>query len=440
MTRFIVGIAGVIFLALSCLLYVQVYRHVSPIKSHTDIDSPAYLERAELFCTTNTFARPGEQTVPYFTLGYPLIMGLIFKLFGLNKIIIIWFQVLLALITGLLLVIISRRLFNNTVAGITALFFAGNLGFLVFSQFILTEICLVFFLVLFFERFSYFLQVYKFSALMTAGVSLGLSVIIKPAALYFPILLLPLISNKKMATTWLFLFSFILPIMSYSLHNNYIFGSYKLGSLDQVNLYFWFFPHVLAQENGTNSDIERAYLARLNNHDPSFAPVKKLFWQKFKHNPVRFIFVWLKNVFKTAAGLYTTNLKVLVDQNVHGGDISFFRINGTIVQKIQRYITAGTSLTWVKTIGYLEAFWSVMRYILCLIGLFGLFYTRRYIILYFFSSYLFYFAMITGHDGCARFRMLFEFVLLILAAYGLLLVTERIKHVLDMKKKERGYA
>ena len=29
-----------------------------------------------------------------------------------------------------------------------------------------------------------------------------------------------------------------------------------------------------------------------------------------------------------------------------------------------------------------------------------------------------FFSFITGHDGCARFRMMFEFLLIILSAFG----------------------
>jgi hypothetical protein len=40
-----------------------------------------------------------------------------------------------------------------------------------------------------------------------------------------------------------------------------------------------------------------------------------------------------------------------------------------------------------------------------------------------FIAYLAYFSLITGHDGCARFRMLFEFVLIVLAALGVWALT-----------------
>lgn len=417
-------LSGCIFLALSYLLYL----HVSPIQSHCDIDSKAYLERAELFYATNSLAKPGETEAPYFALGYSFIMGIMFKLFGCSKDIIVWMQVLLALITGLLIYVIATRLFNRMVGGIAGLFFACNLGFLVFSQFILTEIVLVFFLTLCFERLTAFVSNQKISSLLGAGAALGTSLLIKPAAIYFPILLIPMLCfvpgswQKKITGVIVFSMGFLGLMGTYALHNKHVFGSYNRGNLDQINIYFWFFPHVLAQKHGTNSDIEREKLIAVNEKDPLFKPVKTMFWHELKQNPHLFIFAWLKNVFKTCVGLYTTNLKVLVDPSVHGGDISFFRLHGSSLQKIHRYIVAGTSLGWVHVVGYAEAVWSIIRYLLCALGLYGIIITRRYAILYLFLSHLFYYSMITGHDGCARFRMLFEFILIILAAYGLWLM------------------
>jgi hypothetical protein len=39
--------------------------------------------------------------------------------------------------------------------------------------------------------------------------------------------------------------------------------------------------------------------------------------------------------------------------------------------------------------------------------------------LFFFLSYLFYFSIITGHDGCARYRLMFEFILILLSSYAI---------------------
>jgi hypothetical protein len=254
---------------------------------------------------------------------------------------------------------------------------------------------------------------------------LGLSVIIKPAALYYPVLLLPLIYyimpiDKKLRYATFFLAFFAAPILSYMLHNKVVFNQFKISNLDSVNICFWFYPNVLAQEHGTNSDIERLKLQFIAGPDSSnIAAVKEMFKRDFMQKPVLFVRVWLKNVLKTFLGLFTTNLKVLVEQTVKGGDISFFKTKGNLIQRARLYIESGATSNWLKAVGYYEAIWSIIRYILCVFALLTIFYLRKYTLLYFISSYIFYFSIITGHDGCARFRMMFEFVLIILAAFGL---------------------
>ena len=78
----------------------------------------------------------------------------------------------------------------------------------------------------------------------------------------------------------------------------------------------------------------------------------------------------------------------------------------------------GTSLRILISLGIIEACWNMIRYLFVLLGLICLLFKRRFAAIMLLTSYIFYFSMITGHDGCGRFRVLFEFPLLILAAVG----------------------
>lgn len=423
---------SVIFFNLSILLFLQ----TSPLKHHCDIDSKAYIEKAMFLYEKNSLApTPTQSQLPYYALGYSIIMGIIFKIFSPQIEWVIFIQVLLILLSAFLIFITARRLFNEKIGLIAFALTCLNVGFLTFSQFILTESFLIFFLILFFERFTAYLQSRNRLNLAQSAIALGTSVIIKPAALYFPILLLPLIylispRDKKVQAPSLFLILFFSPILIYMTHNKIVFDQFKLANLDSVNVYFWFYPNVLAQRYGTSSDIERLKLQFIagpgnNNIDA----VKNMFRQDLKQNPILFIYVWLKNVVKTFLGLFTTNLKVLVEPQVHGGDISFFKIHGTVFQKTWLYIESGATSNWLKAVGAFEALWTIIRYLLCFIALAALFNRQKYVLFYFITSYIFYFSIITGHDGCARFRMMFEFVLILLAAFGIYIL---------MPKKERA--
>ncbi len=421
-----------VFLSLAYLLFLQV-------QVHTDIDSKAYIENGLLFYKNLGFA--ARPDFPYYTLGYPMFIGLAYKLFGVHTNVVIFLQVLLTLLACFLLFFIARRLFNKHIAYFTFVLASFNLGFLTFCQFVLTETLLMFLLVLFTERFSKFLKSKCLSALVLSGLSLGLSIIVKPAAIYFIFLLVPLIFacvqkniTRKLSAIALFVFSFYVPITGYMLHNKIVFNKFTISKLDNVNILFWFYPNVLAEQNKTTSDLERVKLHMIAREPYGMQSVRDMFYSDAKKCPGLFLYVWLKNVFKTYAGLFTTNLKLLVDKNIHGGDISFFKTQGSVCQKIHTYITGGTKLCWVYIVGYLEFFLSFVRYFIVLLALFYLLLRKKYAYVYFFSSYLFYFSMITGHDGCARFRMLFEFMLVILMAVGLYVLFDMFKCKLSKSK------
>lgn len=419
--------SGLIFLILSLLLYLN----ISKARLHEDVDSKAYLERGTLFAATNSFVHQGESTQPYYALGYALIIGLLYKLFGQSKEIIIILQVLLSLFSCLLIMSIARRIFGNHAHWYAGLLFAVNVGYLVFTQFILTEIVLAFFLVLFFDRLTCFLQQERdgkinILTLLQSALALGISILVKPAALYFVwvvgVLLLMVLKESlgmRLRSAVLFIVFFFIPVLGYMSYNHYAFANFCVSKLAQVNLYYWYFPNVLALESGTTSDEERLRLLALSKGKHDFNVVLPLFWQKLKQKPYLFAQVWFVNVAKTLVGLYTTNLKVLVEPQVHGGAISYFKMSGNVWQKALRYITAGATQQWVVVVGLFEVVYSLVRYVLAIFGICFLLKKRQWHWLLLSLAFIAYFSLITGHDGCARFRMMFECMLIILAAGGI---------------------
>jgi hypothetical protein len=420
-------------LILSCvtflILSVVLYKQVATINAHCDVDSTAYIQDGKHFYKNSSFCNLGK--MPYYSLGYPLIIGLIYKLFGENNLTIILLQILISLLSLFLIFKTTQKLFGHTTAIISTALFSINIGYLTFSQFILTEILLSLFLLLFFERFLQFLETKNLSNLAAAGLSLGISIFVKPAAIYYPIFLAPIFyftaknTVKSVKLLLLFLLTLSLPVAGYIIHNKIVLGQFHLGAYGDVNSYFWLLPNVLSETNATNSDIERIKLQRIDQQLGREA-VKQIFVNTLQKHPITFVYVIAKNVLKTFLGLFSTNLKVLVENNTGGGDISFFKSTGTILDKIKAYICMGTTKAWVKAVATYEFIWQSLRYILCLLALIFLFSKQRFAILYFFLSYIFYFSMITGHDGCARFRMMFEFSLIILAAMGIYIIANQI--------------
>ncbi len=435
-------IFSALFLFFSFILHINI-----PDTNHKyqDIDSKAYIGNAINFYNYNNFSKPDNpKATPYYSLGYAFFLGVIYKLFGINNFVVVWIQIFLTLFTAFLIFKITGYLFNEKIAVLAFVFTCLNLGFLTFSLFILTEILLTFFLVLFLERFVLFFKTQNIVNLLQSGFCLGFSIIVKPAALYFIffLILVLLVSRSccegriseglflfikrrilsKIRIIGLFCFSFYLPVTGYMFFNKIQYGNFGVAPLANEALYFYLFPKVLAKKNNTDVLTEIRKLGSLLTGSKfsknSWKKINELFLKNLKEDPFIFIKIWLKNVLKTYLGLFTTNLKVLLDPNVRGGDISFFKTKGRFLKRIWDYINGGTNSVTIKIVGLIESLWSLIRYFFCLIAIIFLAIKKRWLELFLFSGYVFYFAMITGHDGCARFRMMFEPVLIILSSVG----------------------
>jgi 4-amino-4-deoxy-L-arabinose transferase-like glycosyltransferase len=413
-----------IFSVIYLLLALALFKNVSQKNSHLDSDSHEYFCSASLFYKTNSFSGAAAR-IQRFPYGYPLLMATIFKIFGPKVKIIIFLQILIALFCGLMIFFITRRLFNEITARISFFLFTFNLGFIIFPQFILSETFVVLLLLLFFERFSRYLYKPSFKTLATATFILGLSTLIKPVAFYYIssiAFLIPFLHKDcisiKIKSIFLALLCFYIPITSYVTINGLTSGNYTLTRVDTESLLLWLWPKARAKEYNSTYDEERSKIGQLIKKD--LKQTKRDFYWHFAKSPIIFLKIWFTEVFKTYAGLFTTNLKVLIYDNIEGGDVSFFKTKETNLKKrIHEYISAGTNSTLVVVIGYLETFYNIFLYFFCVIAAIYLFFQMRWKILYLLSSYTFYFSMINGHDGCSRYRMPFEFALIILAAVGI---------------------
>jgi len=297
-TKIAIVILSGIFLGLSCLLYQQLPLTKS---RHQDIDSSAYLENAKLFSEGGFLMQ--RKDFPYYTLGYSMIIAFLYKLFGDSDVTIIIAQIIIALLSGLLMFAIAHRLGGPLAGVFSFLFFIFSVGYFVFVQFILTEIFLAFFLLLFFDRYTAFFSTQRLGNLVMAGLALGTSIIIKPAALYYPLLLLPMLFfaftkkyGHRLKLVCCFSAAFYLPVIGYMAYNNAVFGHFRVGNLAQENLYNWFFPNVLAQIYETSPQQERLILDTLVRQEGPDV-LKKAFFNELMRNPFVFMYVWLKKCY-----------------------------------------------------------------------------------------------------------------------------------------------
>ncbi|MEX0940361.1 MAG: glycosyltransferase family 39 protein [Candidatus Babeliales bacterium] len=409
--------------------------------AHLDLDSPGYIRVAQQFAQSNILIDPARgNIIPVQTVGYPLFLGVIYKLFGQNFSFIIILQVLLSMGIAWLLYSIAFMLFNAEVALITVILWAINLGYLVFSQFILTDILLAILIIAGLQRFLSFLLFSTKKALIQSAIIFGISLIVKPVALFYVFILyfFLLWKYKKnivygLKIVCLFAICFYSFAGSYMIYNKSMFGAFTIAPVMNENIYYYFLARITARvenisypqaikktaqlfEGKDHNDVFRWQLAR-----------EKLF-NYFFQKPTLVIGIWLNNMLKTLGGFYTSQLKFLVNPALKGISTSFFEKNGSWYDCIKAYIFDGTNNHLVQSISFLYLICVFFQFFLIMSTLCICLVQGRFFLASFFGLTILYFAFITGHDGCARYRIMFEGLYLLLAALGIWLLWEYIQH------------
>ena len=412
------------------LVSFLLYKAVPESSAHLELDSVGYDRIALNFMHTGALTDPLQSAalIPVQMVGYPLFLGIIYTIFGYNYGYVVLIQVLLWLIIIYLLYQLTQRVFDNKSASII-IFLAGSVGFWVYSQMIMTEIILATFLTSFLYQFFVFWKTYQKTALALAGFFLGLSMIIKPVALFFIpvialIVVIHLYTNKQNIRALLLFFLLLtVPVSSYMTYNYSTYGQFVLAPLAQENIYHYYLPRLIAFVDqkpleGAQQIINQTIIEKDKLKREHWVPLEKLLWNTVKQHPLSACYVWLNNVMRSMFGLYSSELKSLLNPAVKGGSCSFFKQNGLLHQRLWSYITYGSPSVWVTFITLYEALWLCLEYVLALLGLWILLKRKQYLITIFFILYISYFLMITGHDGCGRYRMMIEPVLLVLASAG----------------------
>jgi len=427
--QFFLGGCAILFLACSLLLY-----HAVPnASSHLDIDSVGYDIIATHFADTHNLSDPRDMaSAPIQPVGYPLFLGLIYASAGHDYAYVVFAQLLVLLMAGWILCAIAQQLFNRAVALLSVALCLVTLGFFIYPQFLLAEVLCLFFILGFFERFLSFMRTGLTNQLWQAGLPLGISVLVKPMALLYIFCLLPvLIFYKHKKYKWvhaclILTISFYAPIISYMSYNYYRYNRFALAPMTELNMYQCFLSKVIAHVDGVPVqqvlDNQLAFKGAHTFDSAGWDGAKKLFFKYVRQHPLACVRVWLTNVTKTLVGLYSTQLKVLLEPSIKGGDHSFFKISGTYYERAMGYIMQGTTSAVVKTLSFFEVVWSIIRWMLVFIAFFVLLSRKYYMICWLFGSFIAQSAFVTGMDGCCRYRIMFEPLLIILAAVGIVVI------------------
>lgn len=438
------------YLLLSALLW-----HIVPMPAgHYDVDSYGYDSIAAYFAQTGVLTDPHQpESAPIQPVGYPFVVGIFFKLFGHDVRPVLIAQILLMCIALALLMLIAQRAAAQCISGpavvrIVGIFFLLTPGFYIYPQLLLAETLMTVMILLLLERYLIFLQTGRISALCVAGLCAGISMLIKPVVMLFMLVLIVLTwyavrtqtTSKRYAFLCVALLcgTFAVPVALYTVRNYMQYGHAAFAPMMPLNMYQIFLSKVmgaLAQKDPQEFiDTELRFTGAHSFDASGWDHARGLFIQHVADHPFVCMQIWCVNVLKTWCGLYVTQLKKMIEPDGSLVGHSFFMQSGTLVEKACAYVSGGTSFDWVVALGWYECIWSALRLLFALFGL-SLLLKKDIRLGCLFLGVCIALSVPTGIDGCCRYRIIFEAILLLLSAIGFL---GMYAHCFN-KKKEQGY-
>lgn len=381
-----------------------------------DTDSYAYAQRASYAVDHGTLRLPQDYGAPYYMLGYPALLAGAHFFFDDVVHAALALNILTLFLFALLLSCAFSQFFSER--GRWAFIFMGatSIGFVTFTLFVLSEVSIALW-----SALSLYATIKARNGRsfwwVIFGIALGIMIIIKPAPLVVACLFIFLIGLLYgLRATFYYLAGLLSVVMLYSFLMVYTFGEVTFTRLAETNWYLYFYPNVRAQVLGTNPYRERALVsARAGKH------LQQVFgreaYEFMAAYPGSTILVWLKNCLKTMLGLYSTNLKLLFLTTRNSFEFSFFSQTGSFFDRCINYLSLGITHRWQFFLGLLELVLLVVKYLLIFVFFNWLIRHEgklAIVMLVFMLGVI----GVTGHDGCARFRMLIEPYLIFASAGG----------------------
>lgn len=432
--RFLLARAGDLYRPLwwACCIYVTIslvlFMSAPTMLSHYEIDSFSYARVADYFYThTQLRDSTDGANPPVYPLGYPLFVGLLYKLTGPTLSIVIVAQVLLALLTFVLLFTTAATLCGITVARYAVLAASIHVGFAIYAQYLMSEMLLVSVLTAFWYRVIYFLKTSSLTVMAQAAFLLGLSVTIKSIALFYsvPLIVILAIRNRKIHSPYKLVCTsiglFCIPIIAQMGYNYHLYTAWQLSPQLHVNMYHYFLPKVMAavEKISIHEAVKQLQFTGVHGFDLAG-------WDNAYDYCIYYvctypgvcIYVWLQNMVKTVCGLFSTQVKVFFNPEIRGTLVSFFAFPGSGLGMVFSYLTAGMHSPSLCLVLFFELLYMCVEYTLVMYAFLRLIADKHYYVSMLFFWYCAVIIGTTGFDGCARFRFACEPIFIILAAYA----------------------
>lgn len=410
--------------------FVMVITH--PLTPYTSHDSFGYDYIARNILMNHSYSIYLDNPLvkdPVRTPGYPLFLSLVYAIFPNKAIFVVIIQLLIDSAIVFLLFFFARTLLSIKAGIIAGFLYTFNIHQVTFATQVLTEILFTFFLLL--SVFCFFLFIKKkiIPLLLLSGILIGVSITIRPIAMFFPLIPLFFLIKKKIVPRLiiLFLFSLILLPLAWTIRNTVVFKSIFYTKIHAVNLVLYSAPSIIGDINDVSRNEAKEIFFdavkikyslsdnEINNFDDNPLLCDKIAKDARRiilSYPLLFIKNQVLGVLHTIIPLnigYTTD--VFIGKGTGGSDLKpvyslFFRhlLRGKVSKAIRLFVKErgekiGLSI-WILLIVMLV--YQMTVYVLATVGIKKQRISSEMIFL---TLTIAYFLVIPGEVGEARFRV-----------------------------------
>jgi len=401
-------------------------------------DSSSYVQPAEWLLADGYYTYPELLRTPL----YPMFLALVLKLTGDSLVNVVLVQFVLSTFNVLLTYLLAKEYFSSSIAVAASLFLAIGLESITSQFFILTETLFT----TLFLGVVYCLTEYKITLrrnwLISAAILMGLSILCRPIALYFPIIILIFLaflhSNELkdlLVSCGIFLIIVSAVLAPWYLRSYVITGKPILSTIANINLLFYNAASLeadmakrgLDQQQELYNNKVQAVLKEMNipktesNLDTVYSDMAK---EIILEHPVQYFIIHLKYDIRNFLPGMAGALEILAPSDKGGREGAEILRREGLYSVFSKYFGD----RWINLL-ILAPFIAILGiiYFADLIGIIVLVNQRKWFILGILLLPIAYFLLIPGAPSNSRFRVPVMPYMSILAGIGVVKITSWIK-------------
>ena len=399
-------------------------------------DSLSYIEPAKYLLRNGAYTHPSALRTPV----YPLFLAIIYGLFGESQFYVVLVQVIIGLLTIYMTYKLSCEIFptSKNITGILLLSF--GLESILSPFFVMTETLFTFLLVCVLLCFLIYRRSTKYVWLVACGVFTGLSILCRPIALYFPVIIFSLLilEYRYSYKQWLkagvtYVFVVALCVIPWVGRNYRVAGVPVVSTITGGSLLFYSANALVAHQQqidffDAQEEMHLAFERAMedanlpNTERNSYYMKVSMARQIIRKEPIIYLYIHMRDSLKVFLP-GTASLWNMLGQPSRGPDLwELLKAHG-LVPALREYFkqTDGIQLLLFPFV--------TLLFVTCLGGFIGalvLFVNNRWFELMVLSLTIAYLVILSGPASYSRFRIPLMPFLSILAGTGLIFINEKI--------------